>query len=83
MTIEPSTQTSAISAEEFKTVFRRHPAGVAVVGLEHEGGLVGFTATSVSTNIGSATSANPRDGDHRREKDRIISMITRPSRMNQ
>ncbi|GAB2461959.1 flavin reductase family protein [Xylanimonas ulmi] len=31
----------------FKDVFRRHPAGVAVVALEHEGRPVGFTATSV------------------------------------
>ncbi|MGO1561965.1 NADH-FMN oxidoreductase [Actinomycetales bacterium JB111] len=47
MTAEPGTQTSVIGAEAFKTVFRRHPGGVAVVALEHEGGLVGFTATSV------------------------------------
>ncbi|MGO1510773.1 MAG: flavin reductase family protein [Actinomycetaceae bacterium] len=36
-----------ISAESLKTVFRHHPAGVAVVTLEHEGRPVGFTATSV------------------------------------
>jgi flavin reductase (DIM6/NTAB) family NADH-FMN oxidoreductase RutF len=36
-----------LSADEFKTVFRQHPAGVAVVALEHEGRPVGFTATSV------------------------------------
>ncbi|MCP2267032.1 flavin reductase family protein [Promicromonospora thailandica] len=33
--------------EEFKAVFRGHPAGVAVVALVHEGRPVGFTATSV------------------------------------
>jgi flavin reductase (DIM6/NTAB) family NADH-FMN oxidoreductase RutF len=38
---------SEITADVFKTVFRKHPGGVAVVALEHEGGLVGFTATSV------------------------------------
>jgi flavin reductase (DIM6/NTAB) family NADH-FMN oxidoreductase RutF len=36
-----------LSAEEYKRVFRRHPAGVAVVALRHEGRPVGFTATSV------------------------------------
>ncbi|HEV6951660.1 MAG TPA: flavin reductase family protein [Promicromonospora sp.] len=36
-----------LSPEEFKAVFRRHPAGVAVVALLHEGRPVGFTATSV------------------------------------
>lgn len=36
-----------LSAEEFKTVFRQHPAGVAVVTLVHDGRPVGFTATSV------------------------------------
>lgn len=36
-----------VSPDEFKTVFRNHPAGVAVVALRHEGRPVGFTATSV------------------------------------
>lgn len=36
-----------LSPDEFKTVFRNHPAGVAVVALRHEGRPVGFTATSV------------------------------------
>ena len=36
-----------LSPDEFKTVFRAHPAGVAVVALRHEGRPVGFTATSV------------------------------------
>ncbi|PUB31543.1 flavin reductase (DIM6/NTAB) family NADH-FMN oxidoreductase RutF [Promicromonospora sp. AC04] len=36
-----------LSPEEFKTIFRNHPAGVAVVALQHEGRPVGFTATSV------------------------------------
>ncbi|GAB3103023.1 flavin reductase family protein [Isoptericola nanjingensis] len=36
-----------LSPDEFKTVFRQHPAGVAVVALEHAGRPVGFTATSV------------------------------------
>ncbi|MGW2095136.1 flavin reductase family protein [Promicromonospora sukumoe] len=36
-----------LSPDEFKTVFRNHPAGVAVVALLHEGRPVGFTATSV------------------------------------
>uniref|UniRef100_UPI00102FDE56 flavin reductase family protein n=1 Tax=Streptomyces otsuchiensis TaxID=2681388 RepID=UPI00102FDE56 len=38
---------AGLSAEAFKTVFRRHPAGVAVVALSHHGRPVGFTATSV------------------------------------
>ena len=37
----------ALSAEEFKSVFRRHPAGVAVITLAVGDRLVGFTATSV------------------------------------
>ncbi|MFE7504557.1 flavin reductase family protein [Promicromonospora sp. NPDC057488] len=36
-----------LSPDEFKTVFRNHPAGVAVVALLHEDRPVGFTATSV------------------------------------
>lgn len=36
-----------LTAEEFKDVFRRHPAGVAVVTLRGPAGPVGFTATSV------------------------------------
>jgi len=37
----------ALSADEFKRVFRRHPAGVAVITLAVGDRLVGFTATSV------------------------------------
>lgn len=37
----------SLSSEHFKTVFRQHPAGVAVVTLRHGDRLVGFTATSV------------------------------------
>lgn len=36
-----------ISAEDFKAIFRHHPAGVAVVTLRGPAGPVGFTATSV------------------------------------
>lgn len=36
-----------LDPQEFKQVFRRHPAGVAVVALRHGGRPVGFTATSV------------------------------------
>jgi flavin reductase (DIM6/NTAB) family NADH-FMN oxidoreductase RutF len=36
-----------LTPDEFKTIFRNHPAGVAVVALRHEGRPVGFTATSV------------------------------------
>lgn len=36
-----------LSPEEFKTVFRQHPAGVAVVALRDGDGFAGFTATSV------------------------------------
>lgn len=36
-----------LSAAEYKTVFRQHPAGVAVVTLVGPHGHVGFTATSV------------------------------------
>ncbi|MFC8799920.1 flavin reductase family protein [Promicromonospora sp. NPDC057138] len=36
-----------LSPDEFKAVFRSHPAGVAVVALRHEDRPVGFTATSV------------------------------------
>lgn len=36
-----------LSPQQFKEVFRQHPAGVAVVALRHEGRPVGFTATSV------------------------------------
>ena len=38
---------SLVSPTDFKSVFRRHPAGVAVVTLAHAGVLYGFTATSV------------------------------------
>ena len=36
-----------LTPDEFKTIFRNHPAGVAVVALRHAGRPVGFTATSV------------------------------------
>ncbi|MBD5785227.1 flavin reductase [Cellulosimicrobium terreum] len=36
-----------LTPEQYKAVFRGHPAGVAVVALEHDGRPVGFTATSV------------------------------------
>jgi len=42
-----SEEADALSAEEFKSVFRRHPAGVAVITLAVGDRLVGFTATSV------------------------------------
>jgi len=38
---------SQVSPDDFKAVFRRHPAGVAVVTFTHGGALYGFTATSV------------------------------------
>ncbi|MEN5073372.1 flavin reductase family protein [Isoptericola cucumis] len=38
---------AALSADEFRSVFRGHPAGVAVVALRDGGRPVGFTATSV------------------------------------
>src|SRR4051812_46774772 len=37
----------AIPAESFKTLFRQHPAGVAVITLRSPDRLTGFTATSV------------------------------------
>ncbi|MFH5821129.1 flavin reductase family protein [Georgenia sp. AZ-5] len=37
----------AVDADDFKALFRHHPAGVAVVTLRGHGGPVGFTATSV------------------------------------
>lgn len=40
-------QPSPLGPEEFKTIFRQHPAGVAVITLRHQDRLVGFTATSV------------------------------------
>ncbi len=36
-----------LTPEEYKSVFRQHASGVAVVTLIHEGAPVGFTATSV------------------------------------
>ncbi|MFF5111921.1 flavin reductase family protein [Streptosporangium sp. NPDC000509] len=42
MTVEHS-----VSGESFRSVFRRHPAGVTVVTLASPSGPVGFTATSV------------------------------------
>ena len=38
---------ATLTAAEYKTVFRQHPAGVAVVTLVGPDGPVGFTATSV------------------------------------
>jgi len=43
----PGTTAREVSAEDFKAVFRNHPAGVAVVTLRGPHGPVGFTATSV------------------------------------
>ncbi|GAA1639233.1 flavin reductase family protein [Georgenia ruanii] len=43
----PGVAPAEISAERFKTVFRNHPAGVAVITLRGPDGPVGFTATSV------------------------------------
>ncbi|RKN04599.1 flavin reductase family protein [Streptomyces radicis] len=50
MTAEPTGAdrlTGHLTGEEYKAVFRRHPAGVAVVAMTHRGRPVGFTATSV------------------------------------
>ncbi|WP_375424102.1 flavin reductase family protein [uncultured Friedmanniella sp.] len=53
MTVEPRAQaqegqgSAAISSEAFRSIFRRHPAGVAVVALRDGDRPVGFTATSV------------------------------------
>jgi len=46
---QPSTaeQPKSLGSEEFKAVFRRHPAGVAVVTCATPNGPAGFTATSV------------------------------------
>lgn len=46
MTATADTRTE-LSAAELKAVFRRHPAGVAVITLRGPRGPVGFTATSV------------------------------------
>lgn len=40
---------AGISPDDFKAVFRNHPAGVAVVTLRGPDGPVGFTATSVTS----------------------------------
>jgi flavin reductase (DIM6/NTAB) family NADH-FMN oxidoreductase RutF len=37
----------SLSPARFRSIFRQHPAGVAVVTLRHRDRLVGFTATSV------------------------------------
>ena len=42
-----SSRTESLAPEHFKAIFRQHPAGVAVVTLQHGDRLVGFTATSV------------------------------------
>lgn len=44
---DPAAAAHVISAHDFKSVFRRHPAGVAVVTLAVGDDLAGFTATSV------------------------------------
>jgi len=36
-----------IDIAQYRTIFRRHPAGVAVIALNHGGHPVGFTATSI------------------------------------
>jgi flavin reductase (DIM6/NTAB) family NADH-FMN oxidoreductase RutF len=43
----PEVATPAISSEAFRSIFRRHPAGVAVIALRDGDRPVGFTATSV------------------------------------
>jgi flavin reductase (DIM6/NTAB) family NADH-FMN oxidoreductase RutF len=45
--VEPAVRPEWVGAAEFKAVFRRHPAGVAVITLVDGDRLVGFTATSV------------------------------------
>lgn len=49
MTADPCTAgtTDGVTSEMFRAIFRRHPAGVAVVALRDEDRPVGFTATSV------------------------------------
>ncbi|WP_331436504.1 flavin reductase family protein [Gordonia sp. w5E2] len=50
MTITDSThQQSSIDAEHYRTVFRDHPAGVAVITADAGNGPAGLTATSVSS----------------------------------
>jgi flavin reductase (DIM6/NTAB) family NADH-FMN oxidoreductase RutF len=44
---QASRSAESLSPNQFKAVFRQHPAGVAVVTLRHRERLVGFTATSV------------------------------------
>lgn len=39
--------TVPVGVDEYRAIFRRHPAGVAVITLRHGDRLVGFTATSV------------------------------------
>jgi flavin reductase (DIM6/NTAB) family NADH-FMN oxidoreductase RutF len=46
-TLRAEQQDEPLTAERHKTVFRQHPAGVAVITLVHDGRPVGFTATSV------------------------------------
>jgi flavin reductase (DIM6/NTAB) family NADH-FMN oxidoreductase RutF len=43
----PVAHAPSIDAADFKSIFRRHPAGVAVITLADADRLVGFTATSV------------------------------------
>ncbi|ACZ30998.1 flavin reductase domain protein FMN-binding protein [Xylanimonas cellulosilytica DSM 15894] len=42
-----TTHPDVVSADAFRSVFRSHPAGVAVITTTHAGRPVGFTATSV------------------------------------
>ena len=44
---DPALKASTLGADAFKGVFRRHPAGVAVITTVVDGEPVGFTATSV------------------------------------
>jgi len=44
---EPRHRFDGLTADEFKTVFRNHPAGVAVITADAGDGPVGLTATSV------------------------------------
>jgi flavin reductase (DIM6/NTAB) family NADH-FMN oxidoreductase RutF len=44
---EPDSSAAPINADEYRALFRRHAAGVAVIALQYDGRPVGFTATSV------------------------------------
>ncbi|GAA3850385.1 flavin reductase family protein [Streptomyces sedi] len=47
MTSGERVETGHLTGAAYKSVFRRHPAGVAVVAMTHDGRPAGFTATSV------------------------------------